>query len=169
MLVVTAPAALTWNGTLTGRNRTLADTNAADEQVAVDDQTGSAAGWNISVAASNFSNGSGYSLPGASVLEVTGSVTNAASQAKPTASCLASSICTRPNDSSITYPQTITSAAQSPTPVIVYVASPNTGVGPVTIGGSTAANPFGWWVNVPGYAEGGTYTSTITVSVGSGP
>ena len=41
VLVVTAPAALTWNGTLTGRNQTLADTNAADEQVAVDDQTGS--------------------------------------------------------------------------------------------------------------------------------
>lgn len=169
VLAVTAPAGLTWNGTLTGRNQTLADTNAADQQLVLNDQTGNAAGWNISVAATNFTNGSGYSLPGAGVLEVTGSVTNAASRAAPTASCAASAICTLPTDSSVTYPQTITSAAQSPTPVVVYVAAPNTGVGPVTIGGSAAANPFGWWVSVPGYAESGAYASTITVSVGSGP
>jgi hypothetical protein len=168
VLAVTAPAGLTWNGTLTGRNQTLADTNAADQQLVLNDQTGNAAGWNISVAATNLTNGSGYSLPGAGVLEVTGSVTNAASRT-PTASCAASAICTLPTDSSVTYPQTITSAAQSPTPVVVYVAAPNTGVGPVAIGGSAAANPFGWWVSVPGYAESGAYASTITVSVGSGP
>ena len=169
VLSFTAPATLAWSGTLNGRNQALADTNAADEQLVVDDQTGSGNGWNVAVTATPFTNGGGSSLPSTSVLEVTGSVTNAASLAAPTASCVASSICTLPTDSSVTYPQTITAAAQSPTPAIVYVAYPNTGIGPVTIGGSTAANPFGWWVNVPGYAASGTYTSTVTVSVGSGP
>jgi WxL domain surface cell wall-binding len=168
VLALTTPATLTWSGALTGRSQALADTNAADEQLVVNDQTGSGDGWNVTVTASNFTNGGGHSLPSASVLEVTGSVTNAASAATPTASCVASSICTLPTDS-VTYPQTITSAAQSPTPVVVYVADQNTGIGPVTIGGSTAANPFGWWVNVPGYAASGTYASTVTVSVGSGP
>jgi WxL domain surface cell wall-binding len=169
VLTFAPPASLTWSGTLSGRPQAIADTSASDQQLMVNDQTGTGDGWNLTVAATNFTNGRGYSLPGPSVLEVTGSVTNAASGVAPTAACLTSSICTLPNDSSIAYPQTITSAAQSPTPVIVYVAAPNTGVGPVTIGGSTAVNPFGWWVNVPGYAESGTYTSTITVSVGSGP
>jgi hypothetical protein len=167
VLALTTPATLTWSGSLTGQSQTLADTNAADEQLVLNDQTGSGGGWNISIAATNFTNGSGYSLPAAGVLEVTGSVTNAASTAAPTASCAASSICTLPTDSSVTYPQTITSAAL--TPAIVYVASLNTGIGPVTIGGSAAANPFGWWVHVPGYAQRGTYTATVTVSVGSGP
>jgi hypothetical protein len=168
-LTFAPPASLAWSGTLNGPTQALADTGAAAEQLVVDDQTGSADGWNLTVAATNFTNGSGYSLPGTSVLEITGSVTNAASVAAPTASCLGSSICTLPTDASITYPQTITAAAQSPTPATVYVAYPNTGIGPVLIGGSAAANPFGWWVNVPGYAEDGTYTSTVTVTVGSGP
>ena len=169
VLSFTVPATLAWSGTLNGRNQALADTNAADEQLVLDDQTGSGSGWNVAVTATPFTNGGGSSLPSTSVLEVTGSVTNAASLAAPTASCVASSICTLPTDSSVIYPQTITAAAQSPTPAVVYVAYPNTGIGPVSIGGSTAANPFGWWVNVPGYAASGTYTSTVTVSVGAGP
>jgi hypothetical protein len=167
VLTFAAPASLTWSGTLAGRTQALADTSAGDQQLVVNDQTGSGDGWNLTVAATNFTNGTGYSLPGTSVLEVTGSVTNVASEAAPSASCLASSICILPADSSVAYPQTIT-AAQSP-PETVYAANPNTGIGPVVIGGSTAADPFGWWVNVPGFAQSGTYTSTVTVTVGSGP
>jgi hypothetical protein len=167
-LVFAAPAALAWSGTLTGRTQALADTSAAAQQLVVDDQTGSGAGWNITVAATSFSNGS-YSLPSASVLEITGSVANVASAAAPTASCLGpSASCTMPSDTAVTYPVTISSAAQSPTPETVYEAAPGSGSGPIGIG-SSAANPFGWWVNVPGTTAVGSYTSTVTVTVASGP
>lgn len=167
-LIIAAPASLTWSGALTGPIQSLADTAATDEQLTLNDQTATGAGWHITAAATSFTNG-GYSLPDTSVLDVTGSVTNVALTTAPTATCLASAICTLPNDSSVTYPVTITSAAVSPTPQTIYDSSANTGIGPVIIGGSTAANPVGWWVNVPGDAAIGTYTSTVTVSVVSGP
>jgi len=44
-----------------------------------------------------------------------------------------------------------------------------TGLGAIVIGGSTATNPLGWWLSVPATALSGTYTSTVTVSVASGP
>jgi hypothetical protein len=166
-LVFAAPAALAFSGTLSGKQQALADGAAAAEQLLVDDQTGSGAGWNVTVAATSFVDGS-YSLPGMNVLEVTGSVTNPASQAVPTASCFGTSVCTLPDDSTLAYPIGITSAAQSPTPETVYEAKVGSGIGPIAIG-STTANPVGWWLNVPATAASGAYTSTVTVTVASGP
>jgi hypothetical protein len=51
----------------------------------------------------------------------------------------------------------------------IYDASATTGLGSVTIGGSSAANPVGWWLNVPANTLAGTYTSTVTVDIISGP
>ena len=62
-----------------------------------------------------------------------------------------------------------TSAATSPPTTTVYDAKAGSGIGLVALGGSGAANPFGWWVSVPGYAVSGTYTSTVTVTMISGP
>jgi hypothetical protein len=42
-------------------------------------------------------------------------------------------------------------------------------MGQVVIGGSTAAHPVGWWVNVPASATAGSYTSTVTMTIISGP
>jgi hypothetical protein len=56
-----------------------------------------------------------------------------------------------------------------PTPATVFDVAANSGLGPMTIGGSSAANPVGWWVVVPGSAVSGAYTSTIAVAVVSGP
>ena len=169
MLAVGAPASLSWSGTLNGHDQAIPDTDAATEQLSVNNQTGSGDGWRATVSATNFTNGTGYSLPAAGVLQVTGSVTSPGLPTAPTASCQATLICTLPDDTSVTYPVAITSAAQSPAAVTVYAASAGTGVGPVTIGGAAAANPVGWWLNVPGNAQAGTYTSTVTISVVSGP
>jgi hypothetical protein len=68
-----------------------------------------------------------------------------------------------------TYPVAITTAPSSPTPVTVCDVSAGTGTGPVTIGGHTASNPVAWWVNVPANALAGSYTTTITVAIVSGP
>ena len=65
--------------------------------------------------------------------------------------------------------RSITTAASSPTPATVYDVSAGSGLGPVTLGGHSAANPVGWWINVPANARAGSYTSTVTVAVVSGP
>jgi hypothetical protein len=67
------------------------------------------------------------------------------------------------------YPVAITTAASSPPASDIYDASATTGLGSVTIGGSSAANPVGWWLNVPANTLAGTYTSTVTVDIISGP
>jgi hypothetical protein len=168
-LVVEAPASLSWSGTLNGSDQAIPDTDADAEQLSVNDQTGSGGGWRVTVSATSFTNGTGYSLPAAGVLQVTGSVTTAGLATGPTASCQGTLICTLPDDSPVSYPVAITSAAQSPVAVTVYAASAGTGVGPVTIGGAGTSNPIGWWLNVPATALAGSYTSTVTISVVSGP
>jgi hypothetical protein len=63
----------------------------------------------------------------------------------------------------------ITTATTSPTPATVYDVSAGSGIGPVTLGGHTASNPLGWWTNVLANARAGSYTSTVTVELVSGP
>jgi hypothetical protein len=53
--------------------------------------------------------------------------------------------------------------------VTIYDTAAATGVGQVVIGGSGAANPVGWWLNVPASAFAGAYTSTVTMAVISAP
>jgi hypothetical protein len=165
-----APAALSWSGTLNGQNQYLIATSPADQLLTVNDQSDTGAGWRVTVSATNFVTASGATLPVNGVLGVSGSTSGLwTSTTGPTAACLAAVFCTLPNDGSVTYPVLITSAATSPAPAVVYDAAAATGVGPVTVGGSTAANPVGWWLNVPAVATAGTYTSTVTVSLISGP
>ena len=168
-LVVSAPSSLSWSGTLTGGDQAIPDADAAAEQLSVNDQTDSGGGWHVTVSATSFTNGAGHSLPAAGVLQVAGSVTSEGLPTAPTASCQGTLICTLPDDSSVSYPVAITSAAQSPAAATVYAASAGTGVGPVSIGGAGTSNPLGWWLNVPGTALAGTYTATVTISVVSGP
>jgi hypothetical protein len=63
----------------------------------------------------------------------------------------------------------ITTAASTPTPATIYDTAAATGLGQMVIGGSAAANPVGWWVNIPASAKAGDYTSTITMAIISGP
>src|SRR5262249_55205256 len=97
-----------------------------------------------------------------------GSTSSITATARPTASCSALATCILPTNTT-TYPIAITTAATAPTPVTIYDTSVATGVGQTVIGGSGAAHPVGWWINVPATAFSGAYTSTITMSVISGP
>jgi hypothetical protein len=164
-----APATLTWSGTLNGQNQDLADRTTADQLLTVNDQTDTGAGWHVTVSATNFVTAGGAALPPSGVLGVTGSTAGRWTSAPPTAACPGTAFCALPDTAAVTYPVVITSAATSPAPSTVYDATAATGIGPVTLGGSAAVNPVGWWVNVPGYAPAGTFTSTVTVSIVSGP
>lgn len=165
LLTIISPASLTWAGTLNGINQPISDANAADQQLTVSDATSSGAGWHITVAATTFSNGA-KTFPDTGTLVLTGGLSSMTAATAPTASCVTS--CTLPADTT-TYPVAITTAASAPAPAVVYNTTAGSGQGAVTLGGRSAANPVGWWVNVPASALTGAYTSTVTVSIVSGP
>jgi hypothetical protein len=164
-LSVTAPASLTWAITLNGINQNIADAGAGDEQLTVSDETLTGAGWNVTISATTFTNGA-HTLPNTGTFVLTGGTSSITASAAPSLACTASCI---PPDDAVTYPVAITTAASSPSPVSVYEASADSGLGGILLGGSSAADPFGWWVKVPGNAWHGAYTSTVTVAIASGP
>jgi len=166
-LTATSPSSLTWAATLNGTDQSVVDVTAGDQQLTVNDATGSGAGWHVTASATTFTNGT-HTLPNTGTFVTTGSVTSATGTTAPTATCAASTTCTLPTNST-TYPVAITTAASSPTAVTIYDTAANTGVGQVVVGGSTQTNPFGWWINVPANAFAGAYTSTVTMAVVSAP
>jgi alpha-tubulin suppressor-like RCC1 family protein len=165
ILSMTSPTSLTWAVTGSGGNQSAVDAVSGDQQLTATDNTGTGAGWNVTVSATTFTNGT-HTLPNSAVLIFSGSLSSPASTTAPTAACATS--CTLPTDTT-TYPVAITTAASSPTTYKIYDTSTSTGEGVITIGGSAAANPIGWWVQVPASVYTGSYTSTVTLSVVSGP
>lgn len=166
-LTLTAPSALSWAGNVTGLDQNLVDATAAHQAYLVDDATGTGAGWHVTVSATTFTTGT-LTLANAGTFSTNGSVTSMTDPAAPTAACSSGSTCTLPTDTT-TYPVAITTAATAPTAVNIYDASAGTGKGSIVIGGSTAAGPVGWWLNVPSNTLAGTYTSTVTMEIIAGP
>ncbi|MGD0245798.1 MAG: hypothetical protein ABSB59_36490 [Streptosporangiaceae bacterium] len=163
-LLLTASGSMTWASTLSGTNQQAVDTNPADQQLTVSDSTGTASGWHITASMTTFTTGT-YTIPSTGAIDFTGSVSTVASTA-PSATCVGS--CVLPADTT-TYPVLMNTASSSPPSFTLYDTSPGTGVGQITLGGSSAANPIGWWMNVPGNAHQGSYTSTVRLTVVSGP
>jgi hypothetical protein len=165
VLELTSPTSLTWAVTSNGSNQNAVDAVAAHQQLTVTDATGTGAGWHVTVSATTFTNGA-HVLPNTGALDVNGSTSSIASTAAPTATCAGA--CTLPTNTT-TYPVAITTAASSPASFTVYDTSAATGLNSMVLGGSAAANPIGWWVPVPASAFAGSYTSTLTLTLVSGP
>lgn len=163
-LSATSPASVTWAATLDGGDKPVVDTRPGDQQITVADDTGTGAGWHITASATTLTAGT-HRLPNTGTLTVTGSVSSPAATTPPTASCVTT--CTLPA-AATTYPVRITTGS-TPAPVTLYAASAGTGKGHLRLGGSGAASPWGWWVTVPGNAFAGSYTTTVTVTIVSGP
>ena len=164
-LTLTSPSSLTWSETLNGLDQSVVDTTAGDQQYTVNDATGTGAGWHVTMSATTFTNSS-HTLPNTGTLSTNGSVSSISGTSAPTATC--SATCTLPTNTT-TYPVAITTAATSPNPSTIYDTSAATGLGQVVIGGSAASNPVGWWLQIPASVYSGTYTSTVTLEVISGP
>ncbi len=164
-LSVTAPSSLTWATTLNGVNQSVADAVAGDQQLAVSDETLTGAGWDVTISATTFTNGA-HTLPDTGTFVLTGGTSSITASVAPSLACTLSCI---PPDDAVTYPVAVTTAGSSPSPVSVSEASADSGLGGILLGGSSAADPFGWWVKVPGNAWRGAYTSTVTVAIVSGP
>jgi WxL domain surface cell wall-binding len=117
------------------------------------DSRGSGAGWNLTVTSTQFSTGGGSpnTLP-----------TSASAITGANSSCNAGSSCTNPTNS-VTYPPLgLPAGSTPPTAVKFFNAATNTGMGKFTITPTVQ-------VTVPANAYAGTYSSTITLAVVSGP
>ena len=166
-LTLTSPGSLEWSAPLTGIDLHLFDKQAADQTYTVNDATGTGPGWHTTVAATTFTSGVNI-LPNAGTFSTNGSLSSMTAPVGPSAACAGGSTCTLPVNPT-PYPVLITTAATLPSAVDTFVANTGTGQGTIVIGGSTAPNPVGWWINVPSNAIAGTYTSTVTLEIIAGP
>jgi hypothetical protein len=164
-LTMTSPTALAWATTENGADQQVVDPTVAQQSYLVNDGTGSGAGWHVTISATTFTTGP-LSLANTATFVTTGSVTSEIAATAPTAACSTSSTCTLPTDTT-TYPVAITTAATTPPASTIYDTAAATGLGSITVG--IGALPVGWWVNVPASTKVGTYTSTISLTLVSGP
>ena len=145
-LSLNSPASITYpTVTLNGTNQT----NTVTGVLTPNDQTNSNAGWNIAGTSTTFTNGSSKTLP------------TTATQITAASAATASQNCSLPTNS-IAYPITLPAGTTAPAAAKLYDAAANTGAGPsnVTLTSTlaVAANTFN-----------GTYTSTWTFTIASGP
>jgi hypothetical protein len=111
--------------------------------LSVVDARGSGGGWNLTVSATTFSDGSGHTL-------APGTVSSVAS------ACHAGSSCTAATNS-VGFPLTVGGTAAK-----FFNAATNSGLGKIDVTPTVD-------VGIPGNAFAGTYTSTVTLAVTAGP
>lgn len=140
------PASVSFAGTLTGVDQTLSTTQAFD----VGDATGSGAGWNITSTSTTFTSGTHTLATGATTV-----------QTAPTDTCDSGATCTLATNGT-SYPYSLPAGATAPTATKLVDTAAGTGMGNQTV------TPT-WKLSVPGNTYAGTYTSTWTLSLVSGP
>jgi WxL domain surface cell wall-binding len=136
---VNVPSSSTLTDTLDGTDQTVTYAPA----LGVADARGTGGGWNLTVAATTFSDGTHTLAPGA---------VSAVAQA-----CHSGSTCTQATSTGFTYPLTVGSTATK-----FFSAASQTGLGKVDVTPTIS-------VAIPGNAYAGTYTSTVTIAAATGP
>jgi WxL domain surface cell wall-binding len=133
------PSGPTLSSTLDGTDQTV----SWSALLGVVDARGTGAGWNLTMSATSFSDGSGHTLAPGSLSGVT-------------AACHAGNSCTAATNA-ISYPLTLSGTAAK-----FFNAAAASGMGKVDVTPSVD-------VAIPGNAYAGTYTSTVTLAAVSGP
>jgi hypothetical protein len=168
-LTVEAPSNLYWSDTLNGMDVAVNDVPGDSSGPATNgsvgatltaiDATGTARGWNISATATQFSTGGTNPLTlSANSLGVNGSSTAEADNTAPNDT--ASTDSTAADDTVTPYP--VSGIDGGSNPVVIYNAAAGSGMG-------TNALATDWWLKIPGNTYAGTYSSTITLQIASGP
>jgi putative surface cell wall-binding protein len=134
------PSAPSVSSTIDGTDQTVSYAPV----LGVVDARGTGTGWNLTVSATDFIDGSGHTLAPGTITGVAQACTNGSS-------------CTVATSSGITYPLTVGASAAK-----FFNAALNTGLGKVDVTPTFS-------VSIPGNAYAGTYTSTLTLASVSGP
>lgn len=143
---VSAPPAVSFSDTLNGADQTVTTTQAFD----VGDATGSGSGWNVTATSTTFGAG-GHSLPTTATTVGSG----------PTAACDNGATCSTATDG-VSFPYSLPAASTAPTATELFNAATDTGMGNQTF------TPT-WTLAIPADTYAGSYTSTWTLSLVSGP
>ncbi|HWB22175.1 MAG TPA: hypothetical protein VG652_04750 [Gaiellaceae bacterium] len=144
-LALTVPSTISWAVTLNGADQTT----STPLVVTADDESGARAGWNITGTSTTFKNAASKLLPTTAT-----SLTSASAVA-------ATGNCNTPANS-IVYPVTLPAGTVAPTAVKLYDATSGTGRGPSTV-------TLNFTIAAPANIYTGTYSSTWTFSIVSGP
>ncbi|HMK96612.1 MAG TPA: hypothetical protein VK425_03635 [Acidimicrobiales bacterium] len=145
-LSVSVPATVGFSDVLNG----LDQTSTASLAIDVKDATGSGAGWNITATSTQFSS--------ASSALATNSVTLLSA---PSVACDSGATCTVASGN-VSYPMTLPAGSGPPTASKLFNAAASTGLGDQTV------TPV-FTLAIPASTVAGSYTSTWTVTVQSGP
>jgi hypothetical protein len=145
-LGLTPPSTVTFPGaTLTGKDQTV----TASAALTPSDMSGAAAGWHVQATSTTFTNAAGKTLPTTATTVTAGTAT------------AGSGTCDLPTNA-VGYPLTLPAGATAPTAVTVYNAASTTGGGPLTL-------TLSFQLAIPARTYSGTYTSTWTFTIASGP
>ena len=147
-LSLTTSAAPTFTDNLNLGDQTQTYTAAL---TAKDTSSGTSAGWNLTITSTEFTTGGTTPRTLA---------TNASSVTSVASAC-AGGTCVNPVNS-ITYPLTVPAGSTPPTAVKFFNAAANTGQGTFSVTPTVR-------VTVPQNSYAGTYTSTLTLAIVSGP
>jgi len=143
---VSAPTSTGFSVTLTGKDVVSTSTHTFD----VGDATGSGAGWNITATSTAFTAGSRSLAP-----------TSVTVQAVPTVACDVGASCTTATNG-VSYPYVLPAGATAPTATKIFSSAANTGLGNQTV-------TLVFQLAIPASAFAGSYSSTWTYTLGSGP
>jgi WxL domain surface cell wall-binding len=143
---VSAPPSVSFSATLNGQDQAPTSTQALD----VGDATGSGTGWNVTATSTTFTTGT---------RTLSTAATSVASS--PTVACDSGVTCTAAT-TNVSYPYSLPAGATAPTATKLFNATANTGMGNETV------TPT-WKLTLPASTYAGTYTSTWTLSLVSGP
>ena len=139
-----ATSSVNFNTTLNGTNRTA----TTQPTFTPSDLTGSNAGWNIQVTSTQFTTGS-------HTLSTTAATLTSASRTATGGTCILPT-------NAVGYPVTVPAGAGPPAAVKIYNAAANTGEGSANV-------TLNFSLAIPASAFAGTYTSTWTFTIASGP
>jgi len=130
--------------TLDGTDQTVPDTIAID----VNDSTGSGSGWKLQVTSTTFTNAGSKTLPN-TAMAITG------------VSSVCDVTCTNPTNG-VSYSVTVPADTAAPAAVSFFNAAVDTGMGDFTVTPTLV-------LSVPATTYAGTYNSTVTITIASGP
>jgi hypothetical protein len=145
-LTFTPPSTVSFTAvTLNGKTQTT----TASPALTPSDTTGSGSGWNLTGTSTTFKNSASKTLP------------TTATQVTAASAAGSSSTCRLPTNA-ITYPLALPAGSTAPTAVKIYDATAGTGLGAATV-------TVTFTLTVPPSTYSGSYTSTWTLSLVSGP